>query len=190
MHSFNNRIIIVTGAAQGIGKGVARRFARAGGTIIVADINADNGQATADSLQALGGKGVYMPYDLFDVNGGDKLIEQVISQFGKVDVLVNNAYPTGMTLPGPIENKTMQDYQKTMQAGFLAIVNIMNAAFVHMKQKQYGRIINMCSLNGVNAHKYTAEYNSCKEAVRAFQEPQRLNGCNMALLPISSARAQ
>ncbi len=168
MHIFDNKIIIVTGAGQGIGQGVARRFARAGGTVIVADINADAGQKTADSLKALGGKGVYMPYDLFDVSGGDKLIEQTISQFGQVDVLVNNAYPTGMIPAKPIENKSMNDYQKTMQAGFFAIVNIMNAVFPYMKAKQYGRIINMCSLNGVNAHKYTSEYNACKEAVRAF----------------------
>ncbi|ASP48285.1 SDR family NAD(P)-dependent oxidoreductase [Cognaticolwellia beringensis] len=168
MHIFDNKIIIVTGAGQGIGQGVSRRFARAGGTVIVADINVDAGQQTANSLQALGGKGYYIPYDLFDVNGGEKLVDQVVAQFGQVDVLVNNAYPTGLIPPGPIESKPMDGYYKTMQAGFFAIVNIMNAVFPHMKERQFGRIINMCSLNGVNAHKYTAEYNASKEAVRAF----------------------
>lgn len=168
MYKFDSRVIIVTGAGQGIGQGVARRFARAGGTVIVADINAETGQKTADSLAKLGGNGVYMPYDLFDENGGDTLVEATMSQFGRVDVLVNNAYPTGMTPVGPIESKSLDSYQTTMQAGFFSVVNIMNAAFPHMKVRQYGRIINMCSLNGVNAHKYTSEYNSCKEAVRAF----------------------
>lgn len=168
MSGFNNKIIIVTGAGQGIGQGVARRFAREGGTVVVADVNADTAQETAASLQELGGRGVYMPYDLFDVHGGERLVEQVIDQFGQVDVLVNNAYPTGMTPAGPMENKSIEVYQKIMQAGFLAVVDSMNAVFPHMKARQYGRIINMCSLNGVNAHKYTSEYNSCKEAVRAY----------------------
>jgi NAD(P)-dependent dehydrogenase (short-subunit alcohol dehydrogenase family) len=168
MSAFKNKIIIVTGAGQGIGQGVARRFAREGGTVVVADINAEAGQDTADSLQALGGKGVYVHYDLFEEHGGQQLIEQTIGLFGQLDVLVNNAYPTGMTAAGPMEDKPIDVYQKTMQAGFLAVVDSMNAAFLHMKKRQYGRIINMCSLNGVNAHKYTAEYNASKEAVRAY----------------------
>ena len=143
MHNFNSRIIIVTGAAC--------RFAHAGGIVIVVDINEAAGHEVANSLQALGGKGVYMHYDLFDINGGDKLIEQAINQFGQVDVLVNNAYPTGMIPAGPIENKSMDGSQKTMQA-----------VFPHMKENQFCRIINMCSLNG----------------------------CNMALLLISYVRVQ
>lgn len=90
----------------------------AGGIVIVADINEAAGHEVANSLEALGGKGVYMPYDLFDINGGVKLIEQAISQFGQVDILVNKAYPTGMISAGPIE-KLMGGYQKIMQAGFL-----------------------------------------------------------------------
>jgi len=168
MTSITEKIIVVTGAGQGIGQGVARRFAREGCTVIVADINEKAGQETADSLQSLGGKGIYLPYDLFDQHGGDELIAETIDLYGQVDVLVNNAYPTGMTRAGPMENKSIEVYQKIMQAGFLAIVNIMNAALPHMKAKQNGRIINMCSLNGVNAHKYTAEYNSAKEALRAY----------------------
>ena len=121
MHIFDNKIIIVTGAGQGIGQGVSRRFARAGGTVIVADINVDAGQQTANYLQALGGKGYYIPYDLFDVNGVEKLIVQIVDQFGQVDVLVNNAYPSGLIPPGPIESKPMDGYHKTMQAGFFAI---------------------------------------------------------------------
>jgi len=168
MAAFDQKIIIVTGAGQGIGRGVARRFAREGGTVVVADIDETAGRDTVDSLPALGGRGVYMHYDLFEETGGQTLVEKTISEFGRVDVLVNNAYPTGMAPAAPIESKPIAIYQKIMQAGFFAIVDSMNAVFPHMKEQQFGRIINMCSLNGVNAHKYTSEYNASKEAVRAF----------------------
>ena len=105
MSEFENRVVIVTGAAQGIGQGVSRRFAREGATVVVADVNAEIGQATAESLAGLGGRGVYMPYDLFDFASGDALIAETEKQFGKVDVLVNNAYPTTMGKAGPMESK-------------------------------------------------------------------------------------
>lgn len=168
MLCFKGKIIVVTGAGQGIGQGVARRFSREGGTVIVADINEKAGQETAESLQSLGGKGIYLPHDLFDELAGEALIAKTIELCGQVDVLVNNAYPTGMVAAGPMESKPIEAYQKIMQAGFLANVSLMNAVFPFMKAKQYGRIINMCSLNGVNAHKYSAEYNACKEALRAY----------------------
>ena len=168
MTQFVDRVVVITGAAQGIGQGVARRFAREGATVVVADINEEAGTDTADSLADLGGQGLFMHYDLFDFATGNALIEQTENRFGKVDVLVNNAYPTFMGNTGPMEDKPIEFYQNITQGGYLAIVALMNAAFPGMKARNYGRIINMCSLNGVNAHKYTSEYNACKEAVRAY----------------------
>ncbi len=168
MGLLTGKVAIVTGAGGGIGKGVARRFAREGATVIVADVNAEAGAQTASALAELGGSGSFTPYDLFDLDSGKRLVSDTIKEFGQIDILVNNAYPTsgGKTLP--IENRSMEDYQRTLAAGYLAVVSLMKEVFPHMRDRHYGRIINMCSLNGVNAHKFTADYNSCKEAVRAF----------------------
>jgi NAD(P)-dependent dehydrogenase (short-subunit alcohol dehydrogenase family) len=168
MGLLDGKVAIVTGAAMGIGAGVARRFAREAATVIVADFNAEAGDKTADALTGLGGKGVFMPFDLFDLDSGTALIENTIEQFGQVDILVNNAYPTSAGKTAAIEEQPMEQYQKTTLAGYLAIVSLMKAVFPHMRDRHYGRIINMCSLSGVNAHKHTADYNACKEAVRAF----------------------
>lgn len=118
MLSFDKKIVLVTGAGQVIGQGGARRFAREGATVIVAELNSDAGQATADSLQALGGKVIFIPYDIFDVSGGEKLIEHVIVQFGRVDVLINNACPTSMIPAGPIESKKCMDTIKLCKRFF------------------------------------------------------------------------
>ncbi len=168
MGILENRVAIVTGAALGIGRGIARRYAREGATVIVADFNDEAGAETAASLSELGGNGVFVHYDLFDLNSGSALIDTAINDFGKVDILVNNAYPTGVRQPGPIEAFPVEHFQKMMLAGYVAIVQTMKDVLPHMQAKKFGRIINMCSLNGVNAHRWTSDYNSAKEAVRAF----------------------
>ncbi|MEM9257177.1 MAG: SDR family oxidoreductase, partial [Pseudomonadota bacterium] len=82
--------------------------------------------------------------------------------------LVNNAYPTMTHRPASVEAIDQQRLSDSMAAGFFAVTTAMQAAFPTMKQNRYGRIINLCSLNGVNAHKFTADYNAAKEAVRAY----------------------
>ncbi len=168
MGNLRNKVAIVTGAAMGVGKGIARRFAREGATIIVADFNNQAGQETAASLAALGGQGEFMPYDLFDLPSGSELIRRTVEKYGRLDILVNNAYPTGVSGPKPIELQSMDHYERITLAGYLAVVSLMKEAFPSMQQQQFGRVINICSLNGVNAHKWTSDYNSAKEAVRAF----------------------
>ena len=88
MAQFADRVVIVTGAAQGIGQGVARRFAREGATVMVADINEEAGSAVAESLSELGGRGEFVAYDLFDFATGDALVEHTHAKFGRIDVLV------------------------------------------------------------------------------------------------------
>ena len=91
----NPEIVIITGAGGGIGEGVARSFARAGWTVVVAEIDRQRGQAVADSLADLGGQGRFIETDVGDLASVRAMVERTLSEFGRVDVLVNNAYPTG-----------------------------------------------------------------------------------------------
>jgi NAD(P)-dependent dehydrogenase (short-subunit alcohol dehydrogenase family) len=95
------------------------------------------------------------------------MVEQTIARYGRIDILVNNAYPTN-TAPARLENREDADFMAAMTGGFMSAWWAMKAAFPSMQAQKWGRIINLCSLNGVNAHPYTAEYNSAKEGLRAL----------------------
>src|SRR5438067_8378912 len=86
------RVAVVTGAGQGIGKGIARRFAREGCKVVVAELNEDTGAAAAGELAGLGGEGVFVPTDVTVKEQAIDCVETAVERWGRVDVLVNNAY--------------------------------------------------------------------------------------------------
>ncbi|WP_116365372.1 SDR family NAD(P)-dependent oxidoreductase [Parahaliea mediterranea] len=161
------KISIVTGAAAGIGEAVARTFAREGWVVMVADINTEDGERVAGEVTALGGEGHFVHTDITQLDSVQALVAQTLARFERVDVLVNNAYPTGSPLL-PTQDIVRERMQRSLTAGFAAVHEAMQAVYPAMARQQWGRIINMCSLNGVNAHAGTVDYNCAKEAVRAL----------------------
>lgn len=162
-----SRIAVVTGAGTGIGEGIARCFAREGLTVVVAELNEASGSEVAGALAELGGKGDFIRTDVTDLDSVRSMMSAVLDKYGRVDVLVNNAYPTG-SLPTPALAMDDERVDRALTAGFRAAVVAMKAAHPAMAARGWGRIINLCSLNGVNAHPMTADYNSAKEALRAY----------------------
>jgi NAD(P)-dependent dehydrogenase (short-subunit alcohol dehydrogenase family) len=98
------------------------------------------------------------------------MVTAALARFGRVDILVNNAWGTrrGAGFPARLEQKDDEDFAHAFQIGALAALWAMRAVLPSMRAQGWGRIINMCSLNGVNAHPFTADYNMAKEALRAL----------------------
>jgi NAD(P)-dependent dehydrogenase (short-subunit alcohol dehydrogenase family) len=159
-------VALITGAGQGIGRGVARRFAREGARIVVAEINTETGPKVVRELEELGVDARFVPTDVRDKAQVQAAVGCAIEAFGRIDILVNNAWGGGMI--GRVEWKTDEEMDHALRTAFMSNLWSMQAVFPHMKKQGGGRIINMCSLNGVNAHRYTVPYNSAKEAVRAL----------------------
>lgn len=157
------RVAIVTGAGQGIGLGIARRLHSEGATIVIAEYDAAQGQIAAESLQ----RGAFVETDVTCREQVLAMVETTLDQFGAVDILVNNAYPTGIP-PSRLEDREDKEFERAFKGGFMSAWWAMKACFPTMRDRNWGRIINLASLNGVNAHPYTAEYNSAKEGLRGL----------------------
>ena len=160
------RVAIVTGGGQGVGLGIARRFAAEGAALLLAQRNAAVGEAAVAAIRAdFGATAEFMTVDVTDREQVYAMVEKAVSRFGKLDILVNNA---GGSRPMRLEQHSDADLAWGLDLNLWSSFWGMNAAFPHMKRQKWGRIINLGSLNGVNAHPYTAQYNIAKEAVRAL----------------------
>lgn len=158
------KVAVVTGAGQGIGRGVALQLAQQGARVVVADINAETAAETVAMVLQRGGDAVAIECDIADSASVEALVDEVVARFGALHILINNAYLGNP--PGALETKPAEHFARALQGSFYAPLAAMQRAFPHMKAQGFGRIINMCSLNGVNAHMYSADYNVSKEALR------------------------
>jgi NAD(P)-dependent dehydrogenase (short-subunit alcohol dehydrogenase family) len=158
---------IVTGGGQGIGRGVARAFAREGAAVTIAEINQATGQTVAKELEEeLGARALFVPTDVLDSDQVHRMVDATVDAFERVDILVNNAYVAGPFKR--LEDKPDDDLLLAYRGGPLHTLWAMQAVFPHMVAQGGGRIINFVSLNGINAHMYSADYNAAKEAIRAL----------------------
>lgn len=159
--ALQGKVALVTGAGAGIGEGIARRFADEGARIVVAEIDDAAGQTVASAIG-----GVFVRTDVSDRAQVENAVQTALSEYDAIDIVVNNAWGGGSI--GRVENKTDEQLAKGMAIGYYGPYWAMRAAFPHMKARGQGRIVNLCSLNGVNAHMGSLEYNAAKEALRTL----------------------
>jgi len=149
-----------------VGQGIARALAAAGANLLIAQRRAAEAEREAAYLRSQFGTDVIsLATDVTHREEVERMVERARSHFGRLDILVNNA---GASFPKRLEKHTDEEMAGSFDLNFWAVFRAMRAAFPIMRQQGYGRIINVGSLNGVNAHMFTAAYNASKEAVRAL----------------------
>jgi len=159
--ALSGRVALITGAGTGIGAGIARRFADEGAQVVVAELDEASGRAVADEVG-----GLFVATNVADKGQVEAAVATALAECGSLDVLVNNAWGGGGL--ARVEQKTDEELAHGVAVGYYAPFWAMRAAFPHMKERGWGRVVNMCSLNGVNAHVGSLEYNAAKEALRAL----------------------
>lgn len=167
MGRLDGKAAVVTGAGQGIGKGIARRFASEGAGVVVAEHNADTGRATVEEIRRdFDGEAEFVVTDVTEKRDVEAMIDATMRCFGRVDVLVNNAWGGGGF--GRLEHAGDAAMEHGFRVAVMGAFWAMQRAFPIMRDQGGGRVINLASLNGVNAHPYTVDYNAAKEALRAL----------------------
>ncbi|MDP5092357.1 MAG: SDR family oxidoreductase [Polaribacter sp.] len=160
---FKNKIVIITGAGSGIGKACALRFAGQGATVIVADINVENAQKVADEIVTNQGNARPIKANVAKFEDVEKLINKTVSEFGKIDVLVNNA---GI---GPSYLKTheatLRDWDRVIAVNQTGVFYGMKLALQQFLTQGYGNIVNIASLAGLKASPNNISYSASKFAV-------------------------
>jgi NAD(P)-dependent dehydrogenase (short-subunit alcohol dehydrogenase family) len=164
---YQDKVVIITGAAQGIGAGCARVFAEVGARVIVADRKAE-GQATADEIKARGtGLALFVQTDVTKLEDLQRLIATAIEQFGRLDCLINNA---GWHPPHkPIDEFSLDEFRALLELNVVSVFAACQLALPHLR-KTKGNIINVASLVGTIGQHYATTYVATKGAVAAFSK--------------------
>lgn len=142
-----DKVIIITGAAHGIGKAYARRFAEEGGHVVIADIDGAGGEATAKAIIDSGGSAWPRATDVRSFSNVEGLMQETVKKFGRIDVLLNNAaiYVTEKLWKGPVEELALDEWDRVMEVNLKGVFLCSKAAIPIMKQQRSGKIINIAS---------------------------------------------
>ncbi|HEY8216413.1 MAG TPA: SDR family NAD(P)-dependent oxidoreductase [Acidimicrobiia bacterium] len=160
------RVVIVTGASKGVGKGVALHLAREGARLVVIARKPEPLAALSRELDEIGGEHLSVPLDVSDRDGTFALVEETVSRFGRVDGLVANAQTFRPVTP--LAEVTPSDMDLLLDTGPKGTLWGMQAVFPHMRDQGWGRIVTMGSSSGMLAPVGYAPYSASNEAIRAL----------------------
>ena len=160
MKLLEGKVAVVTGAARGIGKAIAMKFAQEGASVAFTDLKADeNFQNTEKELQALGVKAKGYTSNAADFEDTAKVVSEIVKDFGRIDVLVNNA---GITRDGLMMRMSEQQWDTVINVNLKSAFNFIHAVTPIMMKQKNGSIINMASVVGVSGNAGQANYSASK----------------------------
>jgi NAD(P)-dependent dehydrogenase (short-subunit alcohol dehydrogenase family) len=165
MKSLDNKIAIVTGSARGIGFGTARVLASKGATVVISDVNEEAARSAVEQIKKEGGKAICIGADVSKRDQAENLIGATIKELGDLHILVNNA---GINRDRMLHKMTIEDWDAVIAVNLTGVFNCLQFAANYMREKNYGRIINISSASYLNGNIGQANYSAAKAGVLAL----------------------
>lgn len=167
MTRLSGKVAIIVGAGRGIGRATARLFAMQGAKVAVVSRTAENVDQVVADIQAAGGAALGIVCDIAAPDQITAAVDKVMTAYGRIDILVNNAFDPSVVFSSVVELSAEQ-LQRNFEMGPIAYLRTMQACYPHLKASGEGRVINFASLAGIVGMQGYAPYNMAKEAVRAL----------------------
>jgi 3-oxoacyl-[acyl-carrier protein] reductase len=166
MDLLKGKVALITGASRGIGRAMAQKFAQEGATVAFTYLSSvEKGQALEEELRQFGGQVKGYRSDASDHKAADELITQVIADFGKLDVLINNA---GITKDGLLMRMSEEQWDSVINVNLKSVFNLTKAAIKPMMKAKVGSIINLTSVVGIRGNAGQANYAASKAGIIGF----------------------
>jgi len=165
--SLQGRVAIVTGAGRGIGRATAHVLAEKGAAVVVAEIIAENAEATAQEIRNKGGRAEAIVADATQLETAQQVVKQTLESFDKLDILVNNV---GWDEPKPFIETTPELWDKVLDVNLRSVLNYTRASLEPMMANKWGRIVSIASDAGRMGGIYAAVYSAAKAGIIAFSK--------------------
>ena len=162
MKKLNEKVAIITGGARGIGKAAAVKFMHEGATVVIWDINEQDGERAAQELRELGGKAIFQKVNTVSLEAVQQAANEVYEQFGAIDVLINNA---GITRDASLKKMNSKQWQAVIDVNLTGVFNCTKAIANFMLNQKSGRIVNTSSVVGLYGNFGQSNYVAAKSGV-------------------------
>jgi NADP-dependent 3-hydroxy acid dehydrogenase YdfG len=164
------KVVVITGASSGLGEATARHLSAHGATVVLGARRADRIEALAAEIAKAGDKAIAVATDVTDATQVQRLVEAAVEQFGRIDVMLNNA---GLMPHSPLERRKIADWDRMIDVHVKGVLYGIAAALPHMQRQKSGHFINVSSVAGHKVGVNNAVYAATKTAVRVISEGLR-----------------
>lgn len=178
MNLFENKIVIVTGAASGIGKALCEEMARRGARLIMADLNASLLEGAVQSINQGGGRARGLVLDVSDFGSVRQMVHDAVAEYGRLDYIFNNA---GIGVLGDVRDYSYEDWKGVIDTNLYGVVNGVAAAIPIMAKQGFGHIVNTASLAGLVPVPGEISYTASKYGVVGLSHALRIEGADLGV---------